>query len=102
MAEANNVVTNNKSGKWSEEPTDPIKQRSKNSFYKISGLQQRWPRPLPGAFLIPPALLVVADLRVAELMRFGWAAVQCRLIVEVKKISGHRALLSGVKHLLKR
>jgi len=32
-------------------------------FYtlKISGPQQRWPRPLPGAILIPPALLVVAD-----------------------------------------
>jgi hypothetical protein len=28
---------------------------------KISGHQQRWPRPLPGAILIPPALLVVAD-----------------------------------------
>jgi len=27
----------------------------------ISGHQQRWPRPLPGAILIPPALLVVAD-----------------------------------------
>jgi len=31
-------------------------------FLKISGHQQRWPRPLPGAILIPPALLVVADL----------------------------------------
>jgi hypothetical protein len=30
-------------------------------FLKISGHQQRWPRPLPGAILIPPALLVVAD-----------------------------------------
>jgi len=28
---------------------------------KISGHQQRWPRPLPGAILIPPALLVVTD-----------------------------------------
>ena len=28
---------------------------------RISGPQQRWSRPLPGAFLIPPALLVVAD-----------------------------------------
>ena len=28
---------------------------------KISGPQQRWPRPLPGAILIPPVLLVVAD-----------------------------------------
>ncbi len=27
----------------------------------ISDHQQRWPRPLPGAILIPPALLVVAD-----------------------------------------
>jgi len=32
-------------------------------FLKISGHQQRWPRPLPGAILIPPALLVVADFR---------------------------------------
>ena len=31
---------------------------------KISGHQQRWPRPLPGAILIPPALLMVADLEV--------------------------------------
>jgi len=30
-------------------------------FLKISGHQQRWPQPLPGAILIPPALLVVAD-----------------------------------------
>jgi hypothetical protein len=30
-------------------------------FLKISGHQQRWPRPFPGAILIPPALLVVAD-----------------------------------------
>jgi hypothetical protein len=28
---------------------------------KISDHQQRWPRPLSGAILIPPALLVVAD-----------------------------------------
>jgi len=28
---------------------------------KISGPQQGWPRPLPGAILIPPVLLVVAD-----------------------------------------
>jgi len=28
---------------------------------KISGHPQRWPQPLPGAILIPPALLVVAD-----------------------------------------
>jgi len=36
----------------------------KNSaaYLKISGPQQGWPRPLPGAILIPPALLVVADL----------------------------------------
>ena len=27
---------------------------------------QRWPWPLPGAILIPPALLVVADLRSAH------------------------------------
>ena len=29
---------------------------------KTSGHQQRWPQPLPGAILIPPALLVAADL----------------------------------------
>jgi hypothetical protein len=38
---------------------------NKDNFYclllKISGHQQRWPGPLPGAILIPPALLVVAD-----------------------------------------
>jgi len=28
---------------------------------KISGHQQRWPRPLTGAILIPPALLEAAD-----------------------------------------
>jgi hypothetical protein len=28
---------------------------------KISGHQQRWPRPFPGAILIPPALLVVTE-----------------------------------------
>jgi len=28
---------------------------------KISSHQQSWSRPLPGAILIPPALLVVAD-----------------------------------------
>jgi len=32
-------------------------------FFKISGQQQRWSRPLPGAILIPPALLVAADLK---------------------------------------
>jgi hypothetical protein len=33
----------------------------KKFFLKISGHQQRWPRPLPGAILIPPAPQVVAD-----------------------------------------
>jgi hypothetical protein len=42
-------------------PTDQIKQRSKKFFSKISGHQQRWPGPLPGAIIIPLALLVVAD-----------------------------------------
>jgi len=28
---------------------------------KISGHQQSWSRPLPGAILIPPALLMAAD-----------------------------------------
>jgi len=37
------------------------KTEIKKFFLKISGPQQRWPRPLPGAILIPPALLVVAD-----------------------------------------
>ena len=32
----------------------------------ISGHQQRWPRLLPGAILIPPALLVVADYTVGN------------------------------------
>jgi hypothetical protein len=31
-------------------------------FSQISDHQQSWPGPLPGAILIPPALLVVADL----------------------------------------
>jgi len=31
------------------------------SDLKISDQQQRWPRPLPGAILIPPTLLLVAD-----------------------------------------
>ena len=31
---------------------------------KISGHQQRWSRPLPGAILIPSALLMVADFTV--------------------------------------
>jgi len=30
-------------------------------FLKISGHQQRWLGPLPGAILLPPTLLVVAD-----------------------------------------
>jgi hypothetical protein len=37
------------------------KTEIKKFFLKISGYQQRWPRPLPGAILIPPAPLVVAD-----------------------------------------
>jgi hypothetical protein len=37
------------------------KTEIKKFFLKISGHQQRWPWPLPGAILIPPALLVVAD-----------------------------------------
>ena len=34
---------------------------SQNSFYKSATTSRAWPRPLRGAFLIPPALLVVAD-----------------------------------------
>jgi len=34
----------------------------KKFFLKISDHQQRWPRPLSGTTLMPPALLVVADL----------------------------------------
>jgi hypothetical protein len=30
---------------------------------EISGPQQRWPRPLPGAILIPPPLLGAADYK---------------------------------------
>jgi hypothetical protein len=37
------------------------KTEIKKFFLKISDHQQRWPRPLSGAILIPPALLVVAD-----------------------------------------
>jgi len=43
------------------------KTEIKKFFLKISGHQQRWSRPLPGAILIPPALLVVADLPLATL-----------------------------------
>ena len=50
----------------------------KKFFLKISGPQQRWPRPLPGAILIPPALLVVADspksLSIVITIRFSKAA----------------------------
>ena len=48
-------------------PDRSDKTEIKKFFLKISGHQQRWPRPLPGAFLIPPALLVVADLDVKDL-----------------------------------
>ena len=43
----------------------------KKFFSKISGHQQRWPRPLPGAILIPPAPLVVADSEV-DLCGIAW------------------------------
>jgi hypothetical protein len=42
-------------------PDRSDKTESKKFFLKISDHQQRWPRPLPGAILIPPALLEVAD-----------------------------------------
>jgi hypothetical protein len=42
-------------------PDRSDKTESKKFFLKISDHQQRWSRPLPGAILIPPALLVVAD-----------------------------------------
>jgi hypothetical protein len=32
QAEANKILANDESVKWSSKPTDPIKQRSKNSF----------------------------------------------------------------------
>jgi len=32
LAEANKINANDESVKWSSKPTDPIKQRSKNSF----------------------------------------------------------------------
>ena len=39
-----------------------IKKSSQSQrFVKISGHHQKWLRPFPGAILIPPALLVVAD-----------------------------------------
>ena len=64
MATVHRIVA----GLVSEEliPYDPISEYDRQGFVghglKISGRQQRWPRPLPGAILIPPALLVVADL----------------------------------------
>jgi len=61
LAEASKVFANGWSGKWSSKPTEPIKQRLKKNL-KISGHQQRWPRPLLWAILIPPALMVAADL----------------------------------------
>ncbi|MGB9441276.1 MAG: hypothetical protein WCB15_25270 [Desulfobacterales bacterium] len=41
--------------KWARpiEPNDPNE--------KSAATSRAWPRPLPGAFLIPPALLLVAD-----------------------------------------
>jgi len=45
------------------------KTEIKKFFLKISGHQQRWSRPLPGAILILPALLVVADLELAIAMK---------------------------------
>jgi hypothetical protein len=38
------------------------KTEIKKFLLKISGHQQMWLRPLLGAIIIPPALLVVADL----------------------------------------
>jgi ABC-type molybdate transport system permease subunit len=46
------------------------KTESKKFFLKISGHQQRWPRPLQGAILIPPAPLVVADFPAGTLLAF--------------------------------
>jgi len=60
LAEANKILANDESVQCSSKPTGSIKQRLKK-ILKISGHQQGWPRPLPGAILIPPALLVVAD-----------------------------------------
>jgi hypothetical protein len=48
------------------------KTEIKKFFLKISGHQQRWPRPLPGALLMPPALLVVADWAGAVKMMESW------------------------------
>jgi hypothetical protein len=52
---------------WARDSTFRVEKKidsshQRDSALKISGHQQRWPRPLPGAILIPPALLVVADL----------------------------------------
>ena len=60
-------------------------------FLKISGHQQRWPRPLPGAILIPPALLVVADLMHINLtyytVLFCEFGFRCRVSGEVDAIA---------------
>jgi hypothetical protein len=37
------------------------KHEAKIFFYKSAAISRAWPRPLRGAILIPPALLVVAD-----------------------------------------
>ena len=49
-------------------PSKTVKRVYISHNLKISGPQQGWPRPLPGAILIPPALLLVADFR----LFFGW------------------------------
>jgi hypothetical protein len=86
--ESNQIYGNDESVKSSSKQTDPLKRDQsmsrkysrysgnwfnvrhiKKFFLKISGHQQRWPRPLPGAILIPPALLVVADLGNSDRLR---------------------------------
>jgi hypothetical protein len=44
------------------------KTEIKKFFLKISGHQQRWPRPLFGTILILPALMVAADFSTNQLI----------------------------------
>ena len=50
----------------------------------MAGYQQRWSRPLPGAILIPPALLVVADFDLIRTVEFSR---RCKTSVEYQRYS---------------
>jgi hypothetical protein len=41
LAEANKILANDESVKWSSKPTDPIKQGSKNSFQIVFGAKHQ-------------------------------------------------------------